>query len=71
MLTNINGIVITVAPEFVINSFCGDATQHTWLSLLDEVLVARISEDPANVNPAIWKAFVLFAFVLIPCVQSW
>ena len=30
-----------------------------------------MGDDPAKVNPEIWKVFMLFAFVLIPCVQSW
>ena len=62
--------MITVAKPFVLETISA-ATDSTWLTLLDAVLKARIEQDPADVLPEIWKAFLLFAFVLVPCVQSW
>ena len=62
---------ITVTAQFDINSICGIEDGHTWLTLLDAVLEARINQDPDTVDPVIWKAFLLFAFVLVPGIQSW
>ena len=61
----------TVAAKFDLNNICGLETQHTWLTLLDEVLKARLEQEPANVSAEIWKASLIYAFVLVPCVQSW
>jgi hypothetical protein len=62
---------MTVATKFVIDTMGEGDDQQTWLTLLDAVLQARIEQDPEKVPPELWKAFLLFAFVLVPCVQSW
>ena len=62
---------MTVATKFVIDTVGDGDDQQTWLTLLDAVLQARIEQDPEKVTPVLWKAFLLFAFVLVPCVQSW
>jgi len=65
------GLILLVAKQFEISGVCRDGIEHTWLTLLDAVITARIEQDPKDVAPEIWKAFLLFAFVLVPCVQSW
>jgi len=63
--------ILIVAKQFEISHICGEGTDQTWSTLLDAVLKARIEQAPDDVTPEIWKAFLLFAFVLVPCVQSW
>jgi hypothetical protein len=60
-----------VTEQFDINSNGDGEEGRTWLSVLNAVLKARIEQDPNDVDPVIWKAFLLFAFVLVPCIQSW
>ena len=60
-----------VAEQFDITKICEGGGKQTWLTLMDAVLKARIEQDPIMVLPEIWKAFLLFAFVLVSCVQSW
>ena len=63
--------ILIVARQFDITTVCEGGGEQTWLTLLDAVLKARIEQDPESVVPETWKAFLLFAFVLVPCVQSW
>ena len=62
---------LIVAKQFDITTIGEGGGEQTWLTMLDEVLKARIEQDPKSVSPEIWRAFLLFAFVLVPCVQSW
>ena len=64
-------LIFLVSKQFEISAVGGDGKEQSWLTLLDAVLKARMEQDPKDVEPEVWRAFLLFAFVLIPCVQSW
>ena len=44
---------------------------RSWQEILESVLMWRKEEDPDKVEATVWAAFLLYAFVLLPCVQSW
>jgi hypothetical protein len=71
-LMNANDVFnFLVAKQFDISTITGGDSTQTWATLLDAVLKARTEMDPKKADPVIWKAFLLYAFVLVPCVQSW
>jgi hypothetical protein len=57
------------------NSFKrGDSSliaNKTWQEIFESVLIWRKEEDPDNVDANVWAGFLLYAFVLVPCVHSW
>ena len=71
LMLTFNSFVKSVRAQFVIESISEGKKDVTWLTLLDEVLQARMNKDPTDVEPVIWKAFMLYAFVLVPCIQGW
>jgi hypothetical protein len=66
-----DSIVLTVSKKFDLKAICSEGDGGTWLTVLDAVLMARMNQDPDDVAPAIWKAFLVYAFLLVPCIQSW
>ena len=70
-LLTFDSIFLTVSKQFEIKPVRGVSSEETWLTRLDAVLKARNDQDPNDVTPAIWKDFLVFAFILVPCVQSW
>ena len=45
--------------------------ERTWQEFFELILKERNDSSPDKVDKDVWDGFMLFAFVLIPCVQSW
>jgi hypothetical protein len=45
--------------------------ERTWQEFFELILKKRNESSPDEVDKVVWKGFLFFAFVLIPCVQSW
>ena len=44
---------------------------RSWQEILENVLLSRKEKDPDDVEDHVWAGFLLFSFVLLPCIQSW
>ena len=68
-------LIIVFFFPVVKNSFKQGDTSLTsgrsWQEILENLLRWRKEEDPDKVDATVWATFLLYAFVLLPCIQSW
>ena len=66
-----NNVVCAVSENFDLRKLGHTESGSTWLTVLEAVMEARTKVDQNNVPEYIWKAFVVYSWVLIPAVQGW